>query len=90
MSALFRLEPKEHIRLRQQDWPVIQKWSKGTPFVNAQLTAFSRALSGWSEWQASNYSGRRFVTMMKAAPHWILRSEWMARWVLSWSQVALH
>ena len=36
----------------------------------------------------SSYS--LFVTMFKAAPHWILRNEWAARWVLRRSLATLH
>ena len=33
---------------------------------------------------------RLFVSMFKAAPHWILRNDWMARWVLKRSHATLH
>ena len=33
---------------------------------------------------------RLFVSMFKAAPHWILRNDWMARWVLQRSHATLH
>ena len=33
---------------------------------------------------------RLYVTMFKAAPHWILRNAWMASWVLKVSAATLH
>jgi len=93
LSSLFRLEPSDHTRVGKQDWPSISKWKVGSPFVDAQLDAVSRAISGEDEQDTMSTIGntkRLFVTIFKAAPHWILRNNWMARWVFSWSQMIIQ
>ena len=95
LSALFRLDAHERpSKLGKQDWPSISKWARGSPFVDAQLGAIARAIGAGGDGAGTDAGqaapGRMFVSMFKAAPHWILRNGWMARWVLDKSQAVVQ
>jgi hypothetical protein len=85
-SMLLRSDSSEHVRLGKQDWPSHSRWARGGPFIDAQLKALTHAIGGSS----SSNDGRLFVSMFKAAPHWILRNAWAAQWVLRHSAATLH
>ena len=82
-SMLLRSDPSEHVQLTKQFWPVMSRWARGGPFIDAQLSALSDAIGASRE-------RRLFVSMFKAAPHWILRNDWAAKWVLERSYATLH
>jgi hypothetical protein len=73
LSLFFKLSSNERIHPGRQDWPSVSKWARGSKFVDAQLGAISAAIDG---------KQKLFVSVFKAAPHWILRNDWMAEWVL--------
>ena len=99
-SLLLKSDPSEHVRLSKQDWPVLKRWERGGPFVDAQLAALSAALNPHQRQLGGGGSTgggsgprpppRLMVSMFKAAPHWILRNRWMAAWVLEHSAATLH
>jgi len=80
-SMLLRSDPSEHVRLAKQDWPNFRRWERGGPFVDEQLRVLAKAIGAES---------RPVASMFKAAPHWILRNAWMAKWVLAHSAATLH
>ena len=84
-SLLLRSDPSEHIKLNKQDWPNLARWGRGNAFIDSQLALVSEAIG-------ADLTGQRqlYVTMFKAAPHWILRNAWMASWVLKVSAATLH
>lgn len=87
-SMVLRSDPSEHPSATKQFWPCISRWAKGGPFLDLQLETLVASLEP-SE-LASSGRGMMYVSMFKAAPHWILRNEWAARWVLSRSVATLH
>ena len=82
-SMLLRSDPSEHVQLTKQFWPNMGRWTRGGPFIDAQLSALSDAIGASKE-------RRLFVSMFKAAPHWILRNDWAAKWVMERSYATLH
>jgi len=82
-SMLLRSDPSEKIKIAKQDWPNFRQWERGGPFVDEQLAALTKAISGGEP-------ERPIAFMTKAAPHWILRNAWMAKWVLQHSAATLH
>ena len=85
---LLRSDPSEHASATKQFWPCISRWAKGGAFLDLQLETLVASLE--SSELASSGRGTMYVSMFKAAPHWILRNEWAARWVLSRSAATLH
>ena len=59
----------EHVNLKKQDWPDLDRWARGGPFIDAQLDALAEAVGA---------SKRTFVSLFKAAPHWI---EMIMNWI---------
>lgn len=81
LSMFFKLIEREHVVAGKMDWPSVSKWARGSKFVLTQLATISAAIGG---------EERRFVSVFKAAPHWILRNGWMASWVLRMSHAVLQ
>ena len=94
-SLLMRSDPSEHSSATKQFWPSMARWAKGGEFVDTQLQALANSLEADAPStvaKSSNTPGspRLFVSMFKAAPHWILRNDWMTKWVLERSLATLH
>ena len=59
-SMLLRSDPSEHVQLNKQFWPVMARWARGGPYIDAQMRALSTAIGATG-------SRRLFVSMFKAA-----------------------
>ena len=90
-SLLMRSDTSERSSATKQFWPSMARWDKGGKFVDTQLQTLADSIAAdVPSAVRTTGSSRRFVTMFKAAPHWILRNGWMARWVLERSSATLH